>query len=103
MKFCIKCKTRLDLITPPGEGNIIFQCFGCKEIYNSTAIDTLIYSHKYNQEDISWNKFIRNAAHMDDNTKIKKKCPKCPREYVKIVITGDDMRRYFVCICGYQW
>ncbi len=104
MKFCIKCNTRLDLRTPPGKDNIIFECFGCHEIYSSTTKDTLIASREYNQEsDIAWDRFISNAAFMDDNTKVKKKCLKCPKEYVKIVITGDNMKRYFTCTCGYYW
>ncbi len=105
MKFCTICKAILSLQTPIGKDEIIFECLGCKERYESTPEDTLIYSMDYKQQDNkSQYKFIKNIAHMDDNIKIKKKCKKCPEEYVRLAILGEDMIKYFGCSsCDFVW
>ncbi len=105
MKFCKKCKAILIALTPQDKETIIFECFGCKEQYPSEAKDTLMYSMEYNKDDTtSQYRFLANAGHMDDNTKIKKKCINCPAQYIKMVITGNNMIITYACSsCDSIW
>lgn len=101
MKFCEICKAKLNKLTPD---EIVFECTACKQIYPSTADDTLMYERSYKiNEDEAQYKFLRNAAFMDDNLKEKKLCKACGKKYVRIAIIGDDMIKHFICKCGVIW
>ena len=102
MNFCTKCENRLE--TSYTSDTIIHECYACSEIYPSTQYETVVYKREYKKEKRDYvSKILRNAAHMDDNIKSDKTCPKCGEENVKYVVRGDDMDRYFCCKQGHIW
>jgi len=102
MNFCNRCENRLKTIYT--SDTIIHECTACSEKYSSIDSDTLIYVRQYKKSKREYiPKLLRNAAHMDDNMKSDKTCPKCHEENVKFVIRGDNMDRYFTSKCGYIW
>ena len=105
MNFCIRCQNRLE--TSTSSNVIIHECFACKEIYPSSPKDELMYKREYktkgDEDQIYTSKILKNTPYADDTIKSDKTCPKCDQKYVKYIVSGDNMIRYFICKCGYFW
>ncbi len=98
MSFC-ECGTLLSMATKTGE--LKFQCPQCRNEYNSTPDDALIYRTGNSYSDINPN-VIKLAPHIKSMPKVEKKCPKCPNTIVTFTRTKTG-RLLYICGCGNYW
>lgn len=99
MKFCEECGNVLSRNTNSGE--VMFNCT-CGEVYKGNPSDTLISEVYLETENstLKYNTMLDLAAGDMTNKIVRRKCPGCNLDFMKIVRIGNRETVIYICDCG---
>ncbi len=101
MKFCNICGAIMEKLTTPT--GIVFKCI-CTNQIDGGGDDSLMDEEHYEiaESTLKHEVFIENSPHDPAGNTVLKDCPRCPMNYMTLIIIGEAQVVLYTCICGYS-